>query len=180
MWLVWWGGVELYICSLLWKINMKIFWRGLKPPLAKAPVRYHLQWTGSNTTNVLKGWHLGANNRDEYFSIYCWTDQFLKISSIKKPSHSLLIHVVYLAVSSSLPIHLISGIGRFCSSSSHQWNPLFLLAESALPICGISSSHRWNPLFPSMESTLLILFSFWRDSPPIGQRLNIPFRWQLT
>ena len=43
MWLVWWGGVDLYICSPLWKINMKIFWGGLKPPLAKAPVRYCLQ-----------------------------------------------------------------------------------------------------------------------------------------
>ena len=55
--------------------------------------------------------------------MYCWTDQFLK-DFRHQPSHSLLIHVVYLA-SSQLPIHLISGIG-----SSHQRILLILSTDS--------------------------------------------------
>ena len=64
-----WGGVKLYICRLLWKITWRYFRDDWSPPLQKHLLWYQLQWTGSNTSNVLRS-DTWANNRGGYSSLY--------------------------------------------------------------------------------------------------------------
>ena len=66
----WWGGVKLYIFSLLWKITWRYFGEDWSPPIAKAPVKIIAAVNWQQHPQCTLERHLRANNRDEYSSLY--------------------------------------------------------------------------------------------------------------
>ena len=60
-----------FISAVSYEKNyMKIFWGGLKPPLAKAPVKIIAAVNWQQHPQCTLERHLRANNRDEYSSLY--------------------------------------------------------------------------------------------------------------